>query len=246
MPIRTTRRGWIIRGVIGTVVLVAVGAVGIPYVYVHFINKPEPRLTFEQRDAEEAKVADSAGVVDSAGTDVPQGNDVSGTWVVGDGSEIGYRVKESINGQATKAVGRSSTMEGSVTVADGKLAAAEFSVDVATLTSDSARRDGQFTGRIMNVEEFPVASFASLSTPDLTLPADGSTVPISVDGVLTMHGVEKTVTVAVEMRTKDDTVQIQGSIPVLFADYGILNPSLGPIKTGDTGLIEFLLTMRKS
>ncbi len=245
MAERSSKRKWIFRGAAAAVLLAVVGLVGIPYVYVHFINKPAPRLTFDQLDAEAAKSSDSTAATTDA-TSGSSADDAAGTWTVAEGSEVGYRVKEEISGQATEGVGRTSTVEGSLTVADGKLATAEFSVDVASLKSDSSRRDSQFTGRIMNTEEFPVASFASSSTPEVSLPGDGTTTSASVDGVLTLHGVEKTVTVTVQMRKVDDTVQLQGSIPVTFADYGIDNPSIGPVKTGDTGEIEFLLTMKRT
>ena len=36
-------------------------------------------------------------------------------------------------------------------------------------------------------------------------------------------------------------IGVLGSIPVLFSDYGIANPSYGTVKTEDDGLIEFVL-----
>ena len=259
---KSSKRKWIFRGVGAAVVLAIIGFVGVPYVYVHFINKPAPRLSFDQLDAEagssdsadtsaaaadvassEASTSDGSAAVPVADT---ASEDASGAWAVSEGSAVGYRVKEELSGQATEGVGRTSTVEGSITVSEGKLASAEFSVDVASMKSDSSRRDSQFTGRIMNTEEFPVASFASTSTPDVVLQADGATTSATVDGVLTLHGVEKTVTVTVEMRKVDDSVQLQGSIPVTFADYDIDNPSIGPVKTGDTGEIEFLLIMKRA
>ena len=36
-------------------------------------------------------------------------------------------------------------------------------------------------------------------------------------------------------------IGVLGSIPVLFSDYGIHNPSFGTVKTEDDGLIEFVL-----
>jgi hypothetical protein len=36
-------------------------------------------------------------------------------------------------------------------------------------------------------------------------------------------------------------IQAAGSVPVVFAEWGIPNPSFGPAKTGDRGELEFLL-----
>jgi polyisoprenoid-binding protein YceI len=247
-----SRRVWIIRGIIGAVALGAVAAIGVPYVYVHFINKPAPPLTFAQLDKLSAEsggdgtVAAAATGDSAAAAAVASAEGEDGTWVVGVGSEVGYRVKETLNGQATEAVGRSSTLDGSITVAGARLTSAEFSVDVTTLKSDSSRRDSQFTGRIMNAAEFPVASFTSTASPDVKVPTDGSTASVAVDGVLALHGVERPVTVMVRMRKNGDAVALQGSIPVTFADFDIVNPSIATIRTADTGEIEFLLSMKRS
>jgi hypothetical protein len=40
-------------------------------------------------------------------------------------------------------------------------------------------------------------------------------------------------------------VQASGSIPVIFADYDIANPSFGPVTTGDSGQIESLLAFTR-
>ena len=38
-----------------------------------------------------------------------------------------------------------------------------------------------------------------------------------------------------------EQIGVLGSIPVLFSDYGIDNPSFGAVKTEDNGLLEFVL-----
>ncbi len=241
MQLRTSRRGWAIRIGGAVVALAAVVGFVIPYVYVHFINGRTPHLTFAELDAQRAK----SGVSSTLSTKVDSTR-LDGTWVSGDGSKVGYRVKETISGQRTEGVGQTPTVEGTVTIQKSKLIAAEFSVDVASLKSDSGKRDAQFAGRIMNTQEFPVASFVATSFPSIEVPADGSTIARDVIGTLTLHGVEKSVSVNVVLRKQDDSVQIEGSVPILFSDYEIENPSIGPISTGDMGEIEFLLLMRRS
>ncbi len=48
-------------------------------------------------------------------------------------------------------------------------------------------------------------------------------------------------TVTLAARRNGPHIEIQGSIPVAFADYGIPNPSFGPARTDDRGAIELLL-----
>jgi polyisoprenoid-binding protein YceI len=62
-----------------------------------------------------------------------------------------------------------------------------------------------------------------------------------VQGKLTLHGVTRTVTFEVTGRYVDSTVQVVGTVPVTFADWGIPNPSFGPVTTEDDGLLEFSL-----
>ena len=87
------------------------------------------------------------------------GRDPGGLWRVTDGSTVGYRVNEVLFGQKSEAVGRTSDVTGSVTVKNVKLSAAEFVVDMTTVTSDQSRRDDQFNGRIMETATYPTASF---------------------------------------------------------------------------------------
>jgi uncharacterized protein with beta-barrel porin domain len=67
----------------------------------------------------------------------------------------------------------------------------------------------------------------------------------AVTGELTLHGTTRPVTVQVAVRRSGDTVDVGGSIPVTFADYGIANPSFGPVTTEDNGEIEFLLAFTR-
>jgi hypothetical protein len=39
---------------------------------------------------------------------------------------------------------------------------------------------------------------------------------------------------------------VLGSIPVVFEDYGIDNPSFGAVRTEDEGLVEFVLVFERA
>ena len=250
-PPKPKRRRW--RWVAGFVVFAGLfGWFGIPYIYIHFINKPAPRLSFEQRDKELAAAAATsatAGATDTtvapAGSTVAAGVDgVDGTWNVISPSTAGYRVKEVLNGQSTEAVGRTSGVEGALTISGTSVTAVDLSVDLTSVTSDQSRRDGAFTGRIMNTAEFPVALFSLTEPVTLdAIPAIGASTTAKAKGTVTMHGVEKAVEIDVTARRNASTIEVLGSIPVVFSDYGIDNPSVGFVTTQDDGVIEFLLTL---
>ena len=145
-------------------------------------------------------------------------------------------------GVDTTAVGRTSQVTGTLTIDGTTVTSTEFSVDVATITSDESRRDNQFTGRIMSADEFPTATFALTEPIELgTEATDGATVTATATGDLTLRGVTNSVTFEVTAKQENGLIGVQGSIPVVFADYDIANPSTGGITTEDNGVVEFVL-----
>ena len=55
----------------------------------------------------------------------------------------------------------------------------------------------------------------------------------------------RSVSLAVRARRTGQTFEVVGQIPVTFADYGIENPSFGPVSTQDHGILEFKLDFSK-
>lgn len=163
-------------------------------------------------------------------------------WTIAEGSEVGYRVAEVLFGIDTEGVGRTESVTGSITLDGTSILSAEFSVDVASMRSDDGRRDGQFRGRIMETNEFPTASFALTQPIDLGMSAtEGATVATTISGELTMHGVTNPVSFDISAKVEGGRLGVIGSIPVVFTDYDILDPSISGIKVEPEGLIEFVL-----
>jgi polyisoprenoid-binding protein YceI len=182
----------------------------------------------------------AGGAATSAPPDpAPAGLD--GTWTPTPSSEFGYRVEEVLAGVNTTAVGRSNEIDGELVVA-GTEAQVDVAVEVATITSDDSRRDGQFRGRIMDTDTFPEATFRTTEPIRLdTVPAPGEQVTATATGELTLKGTTNTVTFDVTAEVTDGRIGVLGSIPVRFEDYGIDNPSFGAVRTEDDGLVEFVL-----
>ena len=94
----------------------------------------------------------------------------------------------------------------------------------------------------MNTAKYPTATFELTSPIDLgSLPADKTEVTYQASGNLTLHGTTKAIQVSLTARRNGANIEVTGSIPVVFADYGINNPSNGAVTTQDNGVIEFLL-----
>ena len=160
---------------------------------------------------------------------------------------VGYRVVEVLFGQDTEGVGRTRDVTGSLTLDGAQITAAEFTVDMTTLKSDEDNRDRKFNGEIMDTAEFPTATFVITQPIELgEVPADGTEITASATGDLTIHGVTKSVTIEVKAQRNGDIVDVLGSTDIVFADYGIDNPSTGGITTEDHGALEFLLSFTRS
>jgi polyisoprenoid-binding protein YceI len=169
--------------------------------------------------------------------------DVAGTWLVASAdSTVGYRAKEVLGGLETEGAGRTDQVTGTMTVEGTTVTAAEFSADMASVTSDSSRRDGQFRDRIMSVDEFPTATFTLTSPIDFgTVPADGTEVVVDATGELTLRGVTNTVTFPITAKIDNGRIGVLGSIPVTWTDYDIPAPSNGFAQVEDQGLMEFVI-----
>lgn len=219
------------------VLAVAVLVVGGTYVYIHFIQDDAPaRLTLEP---------DSSTTTGGAGT--TDTSDLSGTWKAGTGSTAGYRAKEVLFGQSTEAAGRTTDVTGELVVDGTTVSSAKVTVDMTTVTSDQGNRDRQFQGRIMDTATYPTSTFELTEPIDLgSIPAEGQTVTKAAKGKLTLHGTTKDVTVDLTAKRSGATIQVQGSIPITFDEWGIPAPSAGPAKVEDHGELEFLVAFTKS
>lgn len=254
------KRHWkkLLAGFVAVVIVV----LGASFIYAKFINQADAE--FDQGDvidkldatttvpAERVVDTSQPGATDtsaagSTSTAAPAAGGVDGTWVIAADSEVGYRVDESINGFATTANGRTNAVTGSIVIAGTSAQSGDFTVDMTTFKSDESRRDDQFNGRIMAVDQFPTSTFVLTAPIDFgAVPADGETITATASGDLTLHGTTLPVTFDVQATFKNGRIGVLGQIPVVFADYGIPNPSRATITTEDHGLLEFVLIFDKS
>ncbi len=172
---------------------------------------------------------------------------VAGSWNVASGSIVGYRVNEVLAGQNNVAVGRTSDISGSMTIRGSSVTAASFTVQMATIKSDQSQRDAQFNGRIMDTASYPTGTL-TLTAPIAvgSLPADGVIRAFHATANLTLHGHTRPVTFTLQAERTSTGIEVSGSIPVVFADWGISNPSFaGFVTTQNHGLLEFLIKFSK-
>jgi polyisoprenoid-binding protein YceI len=215
-----TRRAWIL---VAVPVVLLLGLVLGPLAYAALQDDAPPADTV-QVQPEDAELVE----------------DTDGTWTVADGSTAGYRVDEVLNGADVTVAGTTDQVTGSVVVGAGALSSADVTVDVASIATDSGRRDAYFRDSVMDVGTHPTAVFTvtgPVELPELT----GTPVTVPVTGELTLAGQTREVQVDLSVVRTPDGVDVSGSIPVTFADFGIEAPNLGFVRVEDSGAIEFLL-----
>jgi polyisoprenoid-binding protein YceI len=162
-------------------------------------------------------------------------------------SKVGYRAKEVLFGQKAEGVGQTNAVTGTMTIAGTSVTAVELTADLTKLASSESRRDSQVQGRILETTKFPTAKLKLVKPIDFgKVPAEGVAVTQKGSVELTVKGVTKTVDVDVNARVKAGKIEIAGSIPLTWADWGINDPSFaGQITVEPNGLMEFIVVFAK-
>jgi polyisoprenoid-binding protein YceI len=221
---------------IGVVVVIA--AVAAPFVYIHFIEGPPPaKLTLPPTTTTTTGSKSSSTASSS----------LDGTWNVGTGSVVGYRVNEDLVGQHTTAVGRTSEVWGSLEVSGTRVTSGKFIVAMGSVKSDQSQRNARFDGPIMDVNRYPTATFTLTAPIDLTsLPISGATTQSMASGTLNLHGVSRAVTFPLQVQLRGSNVDVLADVMVPFAEWNIANPSIGGfVTTADQGTLEVLLVLTR-
>ncbi|QYG91123.1 YceI family protein [Iamia sp. SCSIO 61187] len=183
---------------------------------------------------------------------------VDGTWtVVADGSETTLAITETIGGVADHAVEGHTEVGGSVVVADGAVTEATITADMTTLAFTDAPPGFDVANRARAMERtgletgaFPEATF-SLTAP-IELGDDvgsGEVVTAEATGDLTLHGVTRPVTFAVDVVADGATFRVTPSefIPIVLADHDMEVDGPGFVAdVADEGSFDFLLVLEQA
>ena len=257
-----TRKGILIGGGVAAVVVIAV-AIFLIYWFVIRDDSPpavdlqEAVSTVEEEatpdatptpasPAATATEAAAAATATTAPATEAEAAGVDGTWTLAEQGEsfVGYRVEEELATIGYKeAVGRSPTIEATITIAGGQLTGVTVTADLRDLKSDDSRRDGALRNQALESNAFPTATFEltePLAVPDGL--AAGEPIAIEANGTLTLHGVTRAVTIPIEAELANGVLVVIGSLPIVFADYDIAQPR-SPILVSieDNGVMELQL-----
>jgi polyisoprenoid-binding protein YceI len=208
--------------------LIVVVGLGVAAYFLFLKSDPEPRAAIKQTPivTESTQAGQAASGLD-------------GTWAVKPGNEqnfVGYRVTEKLfaNISETEATGRTDTVEATMTIDGTTVSDVTVRADLRDLQSDNSFRDGRIRSSGLESDDFPEAKFV-LGEP-ITLPAvpaAGETVQVEAKGKFTLHGVTNDVTISLEGRWDGKQVQVVGSMPIAFSDYGITAPTAPAVASVD-------------
>jgi polyisoprenoid-binding protein YceI len=196
----------------------------------------EPPLPALSAGGGEAGTA-SAGAAEREG-------EAGGTYAPARGSFVGYRVRETFASiGVTNAVGRTAEVTGTVRVAGERITDADLTADLTALRSDESRRDDALRTRGIETDRFPSARFA-LTEPVRAVPSAGGALRATADGRLTLHGRTRPVRATLQAQRAGERIELVGSTPITFAEFGIRPPSVaGFVTVRDEGLLEFRLLL---
>jgi polyisoprenoid-binding protein YceI len=146
-----------------------------------------------------------------------------GTWRVEQGGVRAIchmTVGGSFDAKTTAMTGTVTANGGGSTALDGSL-----SVDLRTLDTGFALRNEHMRQQYLEVDKGPGYETATVSAIGLKgLNADQPAGKGSFTGSLTLHGVTKTVTGAVDVRPQGGGLRVKATFPVNLSDYSIPEP----------------------
>jgi polyisoprenoid-binding protein YceI/WD40 repeat protein len=171
--------------------------------------------------------------------------ELNGEWVLPpeNAGFTGYRVREKIGlvPAPNDAVGRTTAVRATMTIADGRIEAAQVTADLTQLHSDEEGRDPAAL-MALATDRFPNGTFRLTAPVDLHSPKIGEKVSFTAPGKLTLRGITKAVDFPLEARWNGDSFQIAGQLEMQRDDFQLEFPQQLGMRVSDDGKIEVELT----
>lgn len=245
-PRRLTRA--LLIGSAVAVVVIGVGVIVGPRLYAQQVNgsaAAAPTLSAGSRSGSGTGGSGTGASGSSAGAGGLTSAGSTGSWTATGSSFAGYRVHEVLQGQNVNVVGRTKKVAADVALDAGRLSSGTVTVQVGDISTPESARDAYFRGTALQTQKFPEAAFVVTKPVDLGAVLAGGSAEVRVPGKLTLHGVTRSETFDAQVGVDGDALQVVGSIPISFADFGVSAPSLGFVTVDDHGAVEVSLTLKK-
>lgn len=178
--------------------------------------------------------------------------DVTGQWAIAPGTSVSYRIGQRLAGVRSEAVGQTDRVSGLLTLRPraGKLVVAKGArvvVDMRALASDDPARDRALRTRGLETERYPTASFVTAFDTPVPPEALRAPRPLILRGVLTLHGVSRTLAIPVSAGLVNDRIVVEGELDLTLGDWGIEPPHVPGLVTVDAkGTMRFHLVFGRT
>ncbi len=232
------RRGFIIAGSVAGIVLL-LAAVAIVYGFVIRGGGESGELSLPPPTAAQATVP-AAQQQPAATPEKPAATGVAGVYMVGEGSETTFTVREELVRIPTPfdAVIRTTTLSGEIDLEGGE---SNVTIDLHSLSSDE-----QFRDRYIRQVMFPSSRTASFTVEGIEGVAEslsgGETITRSVEGVLSIRGIEVPLTFEVEARLDGEVLHVLGRTTFTWEQLEIPVPTArSVVSLADEVRVEVLL-----
>jgi polyisoprenoid-binding protein YceI len=151
---------------------------------------------------------------------------LDGGWKVGPRSQAGYSIDDTVMGQSTRVVGRTSDVTGTMALAGTTVTATHVVVNMQTVTCHCVH-DVKYR-QLLETDKYPTSTF-DLTKPIVlpSIPAQGVVITVPVTGNFTIHGVTRSVNFTMKATRTGARVAVNGSVPVNLKDYNVQQPSAG-------------------
>jgi polyisoprenoid-binding protein YceI len=163
---------------------------------------------------------------------------LDGTWSVGSGTQAGYSVDDTVMGQSSRVVGRTSDVSGTMQIAGSRVMTTDVTVNMQTVTCHCVH-DAKYQ-QMLETNKYPTSQFVLTQPISLApIPPPGAVVTETITGNFTIHGVTRSVSFQLKATRIGNRVAVNGSIPVNLSDYNIQNPNnaMGGLSNCDIDLL---------
>jgi polyisoprenoid-binding protein YceI len=193
------------------------------------------------------------GAVTVTDTPVPSTTSMQTYDIVPAQTTASYSVYENLiiqNKPNNEAIGSTHSVQGSFKIKTGDsplVASMNITIDLSTLKSDAQRRDDFIKQNSLQTDQYPNATFVSVSTQGLPSSyTGGQTVHFQLTGNLTMHGKTNKEVFDVQGKVVGNTITGTATSTIYMTDFGIQPPNLANIAISQNKVVVTLTFTAKA
>ncbi|MEK5059743.1 hypothetical protein BK126_27235 [Paenibacillus sp. FSL H7-0326] len=172
--------------------------------------------------------------------------ELTGAWALQDESKVYWSITTSQ--ETVNFVNDAVTGSWSIDFEAPESMSAEGIMDMSALDSGNAQRDDHLQeSDFFDVAAYPEATFTADTFTGLPEEwTEGEVVPVTIEGTMTVRGIEKDVTFFSEVSYQEGNLLLSGQTEVTFDDFGMENPHNVVVETENDVNVRLELVLSQS